>query len=200
MAFAWLRPWQHATMNPMNNDLQQAVAALKAGQAIVFPTDTVYGVGVAVRYAETPGEVFRLKRRDPSKPVAWLVDSPDDVDQYGVDVPEEARRLAAERWPGALTLIVRAGETVPLPYQSSQGTIGLRMPANSIALELIRQVGPLATSSANVAGGVAPRVFRDVPAEVAENVAVVLRDDDAGQGRPSTVLDFSQEVPSTLRE
>ena len=200
MGFAWLKPWRHVTMAPMNNDLQQAVAALKAGHAIVFPTDTVYGVGVAVRYAETPGEVFRLKRRNPDKPVAWLVGSVDDLDRYGVDVPEEARCLVTERWPGALTVVVKASESVPLPYQSSRGTIGLRMPANDAALELIRQAGPLATSSANLAGGVAPRAFRDIPVEMRESVAVALQDDDAGQGLPSAVLDFSREEPSTLRE
>ena len=180
--------------------LDDAVRALQAGLPVVFPTDTVYGLGVAVHAAQDCSQLYDIKKRPDGKPVAWLVGSIDDLARYGTDVPDWALDLARAHWPGALTLIVRASDAVPRAFQSEEGTIGLRMPANDAALELIRQVGPLATSSANLAGGVAPRAFRDIPVEMRESVAVALQDDDAGQGLPSAVLDFSREEPSTLRE
>ena len=179
--------------------LLSAVGALEAGRAVVFPTDTVYGVGVAVRYAESPREVFEVKRRDPGKPIAWLVGGVEDLDRYGVGVSDEARRLAEENWPGALTIIVKASDEVPRAFQSQQGTIGLRMPANETALALIREVGPLATSSANLSGSPVPRSFADIDPALLDAVAS-LEGDAPGSGTASTVIDCSQGEMVVIRQ
>lgn len=113
---------------------EEAVRALAAGDAVVFPTDTVFGLGISVSAAAGPQLLYDLKRRDAGKPVAWLVEGPEALDVYGEDVPAYARRLAEAFWPGGLTLVVRASDAVPPAFQSPAGTIGLRMPASEVAL------------------------------------------------------------------
>lgn len=133
--------------------LGEAACALAAGEAVVFPTDTVFGLGVSVKAAAGPRLLYDLKHRDAGKPVAWLVEGPETLDVYGRDVPAYARRLAETFWPGALTLVVRASAAVPAAFRSPAGTIGLRMPDSEAALALIRAVGcPLAVTSANPLG------------------------------------------------
>lgn len=188
------------------NSIEGVARALREGKPVAFPTDTVYGVGVAVEYAEGPQELFRLKRRDEGKPVAWLVGSPDDLLLYGKEVPAYALRLAQAFWPGGLTLIVRASERVPAAFQSAAGTIGLRMPASDAALSLVHAVGcPLATTSANFSGDPAPRTFADLDPAFADAVAAagaLVREgcEQAGDGMASTVLDCTLPLPSVLRE
>ena len=133
--------------------LEEATRALAVGNAVIFPTDTVFGLGVSVSAAAGPQLLYDLKRRDAGKPVAWLVEGPEALDVYGEDVPAYARRLAEAFWPGGLTLVVRASDAVPPAFQSPAGTIGLRMPASEVALGLIRAAGcPLAVTSANLSG------------------------------------------------
>ena len=133
--------------------LEEATRALAVGNAVVFPTDTVFGLGVSVSAAPGPQLLYDLKHRDAGKPVAWLVEGPEALDVYGRDVPAYARRLAETFWPGGLTLVVRASDAVPAAFQSPAGTIGLRMPASEAALGLIRAAGcPLAVTSANLSG------------------------------------------------
>lgn len=182
-------------------DMREAVARLERGEAVVFPTDTVYGLGVAVAHRADPRVLFELKRRDAGKPVAWLVDGSDALYRYGRDVPDCARLLVAEGWPGALTVIVKAGEAVPRAYRSQDGTIGLRMPANDVALELIRAVGsPLATTSANVSGSPAACAFSEVDDALLSRVFALADDSQVQIGRASTVVDCSTDDVVVLRE
>lgn len=133
--------------------LEEATRALAVGNAVIFPTDTVFGLGVSVSAAPGPQLLYDLKHRDAGKPVAWLVEGPEALDVYGRGVPAYARRLAETFWPGGLTLVVRASDAVPAAFQSPAGTIGLRMPASEAALGLIRAAGcPLAVTSANLSG------------------------------------------------
>lgn len=179
--------------------MDKVIAALKAGHAAIFPTDTVYGLGVAVRHAQTPQEVFDLKRRDPGKPIAWLVGGVEDLDRYGADVSAEARRLAEENWPGALTVIVKASDEVPRAFQSQQETIGLRMPDNETTVALVREVGPLATSSANLSGAPVPHSFADIDPELLA-AAPAFEGDAPGSGTASTVIDCSQGKTVVIRQ
>lgn len=179
----------------------EARRALGDGRAVIFPTDTVYGLGVAVGPAEGPDELFRLKGRDQGKPVAWLVADPADLGRYGADVPAYACELAARLWPGALTLVVRASGAVPPAFRSAAGTIGLRMPESEAALGLIRAAGvPLAVTSANPAGAPPPRCAADVDCALAAASAGVLAGDEPAGGVASTVVDCTGPAPVVLRE
>ena len=179
--------------------LDRAIEVLRAGRAVVFPTDTVYGLGVAVEHASDPREIYELKRRDAGKPIAWLVGGASDLGHYGRDVSPDVIALAQRHWPGALTIVVNASEAVP-PAFAPDGTIGLRMPANDTALELVRAVGPIAASSANRAGQHAPRSFAEVDPMLTREAAYVLRGDSPCNGIASTVVDATTSALAIIRQ
>lgn len=180
--------------------IDEATRALASGAAVVFPTDTVYGIGVAVAHASGPDVIYRIKERDRGKPIAWLVGSVDDLARYGRDVPPLAFDLAHAFWPGALTLIVNASDEVPVAFQSAAGTIGLRMPQHDLALALVRAAGcPLATSSANKAGHPAPGSFDELDPALLAEVPCVLRGTVPASGVASTVLDCTGAHPHVVR-
>lgn len=197
------------------SSIEEAASALAAGRAALFPTDTVYGLGVAVGAAADPALLYELKGRPSDKPIAWLVGGAADLDRYGRDVPDRARKLAEAFWPGPLTLIVRAGDAVPPAFRSAAGTIGLRMPDHPVALALIRAAGvPLATTSANPSGAPAPRTLDEVDPALAARVGAVVRDaagpqpsaaadpppPAAASGVASTVLDCTGASPVIVRQ
>ena len=109
-------------MPPLSSSKREAVAALKRGEAVIFPTETVYGLGVSVEAAASPEALYDLKERDRGKPVSWLVGGVDDLDRYGAHVPDLARRLARAYWPGPLTLIVEASDAVPAAFREHLGS------------------------------------------------------------------------------
>ncbi len=185
------------------SSFQETVDALGSGKPAVYPTETVYGLGVAVAFAENPSVLYDIKQREQRKPIAWLVSDTSDLDRYGKHVPEFARVLARTFWPGPLTLIVSASDEVPSAFRSDEGTIGLRMPNNEKALKLISTVGcPLATTSANVSGLKAPRAFDNLSEDVCRQASAVLKDDDDANksGVASTVLDCTGDHPVMVRE
>lgn len=181
-------------------DINQAVDALRAGQLVVFPTDTVWGIGLAAGFASGPQAIYQAKQRAASNPVAWLVGGVDALDVYGADVPDYARNLAHAFWPGALTLVVNAASDVPCAFCSETGTIGLRMPANGTALALVQQVGPIATSSANRSGQPAPVSLSGIDLDLANAAACVLDDGSTLSGTASTVVDCTGRTPCVLRQ
>ena len=181
--------------------LEKAVACLKEGLPVIFPTDTVYGIGVSVRHVKSPQVLYDVKRRDVGKPIAWLVGGPEALDEFGIEVPDHARELAHTYWPGALTIIVKASPAVPKAFLPQAGTIGLRMPASDVVLSLIEKVGsPLATSSANVSGGADPTSFSELDAELLQAVPLALEDACPASGIASTVIDCSKGSVEVLRQ
>ena len=180
---------------------EDAVAALKQGKPAVFPTDTVYGLGVAVDYAASPQILYDIKQRDAGKPVAWLVSSADDLDRFGVDVSDRARDLARLHWPGALTIVVNASDRVPEAFRSEAGTIGLRMPDDPVALALVEAVGcPIATTSANRSGLHGAPSATSVDEAIAEAAGGVAKEGGSGSGTASTVVDCTNEQITVLRQ
>ena len=185
----------------MGGSCDEAAACLKKGLPAIFPTDTVYGIGVSVRHAKSPQAIFDAKGRDAGKPVAWLVGGSEALDEFGAEVPDCAYELARAHWPGALTIIVKASSAVPAAFRSQAGTIGLRMPAGRVALALIEEVGsPLATSSANMSGGSDPTSFDEIEPALLQAVPAAIDDSCPIQGVASTVVDCSQGSVRILRQ
>lgn len=177
--------------------LEEATRALAVGNAVIFPTDTVFGLGVSVSAAPGPQLLYDLKRRDAGKPVAWLVEGPEALDVYGRDVPAYARRLAETFWPGGLTLVVRASDAVPAAFQSPAGTIGLRMPASEAALGLIRAAGcPLAVTSANLSGAADTARAEDLDRALVGRTAGVYLSDDSLSHSAATGTAGDSDAPS----
>lgn len=170
--------------------IRDAAQVLTAGGLILTPTETVYGIGVAVgAYAssgdEAPapetgyGRIFTLKRRDVRQTVPWLVAGERDLDAFGVDVPEGVHVLARAFWPGALTLIVKASDRVPRFMRAADGTVALRASASPVVQALVRACGsPLAVTSSNTHGAPAPASFAQVEARILAGVDAAI---DAGE-------------------
>ena len=177
--------------------LEEATRALAVGNAVIFPTDTVFGLGVSVSAAPGPQLLYDLKHRDAGKPVAWLVEGPEALDVYGRDVPAYARRLAETFWPGGLTLVVRASDAVPAAFQSPAGTIGLRMPASEAALGLIRAAGcPLAVTSANLSGAADTACAEGLDRALVARTAGVYLSDDSLSHSAATGTAGDSDAPS----
>lgn len=190
-------------MTVVLDTLEDAALALADGRPCIFPTDTVYGVGVAVHAASGPDALFAIKQRDAGKPIAWLVGSIDDLQRYGKNLPSAICQLVQRFWPGALTVIVEASDSVPVSYRSESGTIGLRMPANKTTLALIRRVGsPLATTSANISGRAAVSRFESLDVKLLARVGCALRDpiESLHSGVASTVVDCTGGGLRVIRE
>lgn len=190
-------------MTVVLDTLEDAALALADGRPCIFPTDTVYGVGVAVHAASGPDVLFAIKQRDAGKPIAWLVGSIGDLQRYGKNPPSAVCQLVQRFWPGALTVIVEASDSVPVSYRSESGTIGLRMPANETTLALIRRAGsPLATTSANISGRAAVSRFESLDAELLARVGCALRDpiESLHSGVASTVVDCTGGGLRVIRE
>ena len=190
-------------MTVVLDTLEDAALALADGRPCIFPTDTVYGVGVAVHAASGPDALFAIKQRDAGKPIAWLVGSIDDLQRYGKNLPSAVCQLVQRFWPGALTVIVEASDSVPVSYRSESGTIGLRMPANETTLALIRRVGsPLATTSANISGRAAVSRFESLDVKLLARVGCALRDpiESLHSGVASTVVDCTGGGLRVIRE
>ncbi len=184
-----------------NDDAFDAVvSALVAGEPALVPTDTLFGIAVSPLHCPDPGILYEIKGRPSSKPVAWLVSQKRDLEIYGADVPPWVKRLAEAFWPGALTLIVRASESVPPEYQSVAGTIGLRMPDDVLVRVIADEVGnPLAVTSANLSGQADPQRFCDIDPVILAQVAAAIDDEQEKSGVGSTVLDCTGETYKILR-
>ena len=133
--------------------IASAVAALKRGGTVVFPTETLYGLGADALNEAAVENVFRLKGRDPAAPIPVLVVNEAMLGQLVDTIPPLARRLMQRFWPGPLTLVLRAQAHLPKPLKNDTGGIGVRISSQPIAMQLIRALGrPLTATSANPSG------------------------------------------------
>jgi L-threonylcarbamoyladenylate synthase len=177
-----------------------AIAALRDGGIVALPTDTVYGIAVAL---ETPGGIealFAAKRRPPDKGVMLLLADAGQAPAMGQWSPAAAA-LAEAFWPGALTVVVAQRPDVALPAALTGGapTIGLRVPDHAAPRALAAAVGPLPTTSANISGAVEARDATEILAQLGDVVALVLDGGVAHGGPASTVVDCTVEPPRVLR-
>jgi L-threonylcarbamoyladenylate synthase len=180
-------------------DLDAAVAALRAGEIVVVPTDTVYGIAVDPSRPGATDRLFAVKARPTDVPLPILAADADQAFSLAADVSPVARRLAEACWPGGLTIVLprRAGLDFDLGG-ADDATIGVRVPDHEVPRALARAVGPLATTSANLHGRPTPETAAGVAAELA-GVAVVL---DGGRcaGAPSTVVVCTGDGWRVVRE
>ena len=154
--------------------MRLARQAFGMGELIVIPTDTVYGIACD---AFNPAAVRRLldaKGRGPDAPPPVLIPGIPTLDALAESIPEEVRRLVKAFWPGALTVIVPARESLTWDLGETHGTVALRMPDNEIALELLSETGPLAVSSANLTGQRAAMTAQEAHAALGESVSIYL--------------------------
>jgi L-threonylcarbamoyladenylate synthase len=179
--------------------IERAAAALRDGELVVMPTDTVYGVAADAFSLDGTARLFRAKDRDRSVPLPVLLRSPKQLPGIAPDVPEVAERLMAAFWPGALTLVVPAEADLRWDLGRTQGTVAVRMPLDDVALEVIRAVGPLAVTSANRSGRPPAATAAAAEQQLGNAVHLYLDDGPREGGVASTIVDLTRRVPHVLR-
>jgi L-threonylcarbamoyladenylate synthase len=178
----------------------EAIEALRAGAVVALPTDTVYGIAVALGTPDGIGRLFAAKRRSPDKGIMLLLDDAAQAPQAGSMTPA-ATALASAMWPGGLTVVVPQRPDVPWPTELTGGaeTIGLRVPDHDAPRTLARGVGPLPTTSANVSGLPEAADAATIVEQLGDAIDLVLDGGRAQGGPASTVVDCSGDVPRILR-
>lgn len=176
-----------------------AALAVQRGQLVVFPTDTVYGIGAD---AFDPASVRRLlaaKGRGRDMPPPVLVSAPTTLDALAVGVPSYARALIAELWPGSLTVVCRQQPSLQWDLGNTRGTVAVRMPDHEVALELLSRTGPLAVSSANLTGKDAATDADQAQEMLGASVEVYLDGGPTPGSVPSTIVDATGVNARVLR-
>jgi len=169
--------------------------AIEAGECIVLPTDTVYGIGVDAFSAKAVQRLLDAKHRGRDMPPPVLIGEPTLIRALAVDVPETAKDLVGKHWPGALTVICHIQPSLRMDLGDTEGTIALRVPDHDLAREILRRTGPMAVSSANISGRSAALTCDEAVEQLGDSVAVYLDGGPLsdGGGAPSTIVDFTHE-------
>jgi len=176
-----------------------ALSTLKENGLIAFPTDTVYGLAASAFNAQAVELLFTAKGRDFNKSIAVLIGDIAQLPQLTQSFTPSARKLADRFWPGALTLIVPRPPNLP-NILSPTPTIGVRMPDHTFARAILNAAGPLATTSANLSGGLNPKTAQDVLQQLDGQIDLILDGGVCPGGIPSTVVDCTQAEPKVLRQ
>jgi len=180
--------------------LTRARMALRMGELVVIPTDTVYGVAADPFAVGATAKIFELKNRPRSLPLPILISRPRQAWALCDSVPPGAAELAAAFWPGGLTIVMPQTPDLDWDLGDNVGTIALRMPNHTDTLELIEATGPLAVTSANVSGEPTSPLIDEVRARLGDAVAIYLDDGPAKEDKGSTIVDLARRRPTIVRE
>jgi L-threonylcarbamoyladenylate synthase len=176
-----------------------AISATKLGRLVVLPTDTVYGVGADAFDSAAVAALLAAKGRGRDMPVGVLVGSWHTIEGLVFAVPDGARELIRAFWPGALSLVVRQAPSLQWDLGDARGTVMLRMPLHPVAIELLREVGPMAVSSANISGQPPAVTADDAQRQLGDLVDVYLDAGVCAQQAASTIVDLTGPTPHVLR-
>lgn len=177
-----------------------AAEAVRGGDLVVMPTDTVYGLGADAFNNAAVEKLLATKRRGPDMPVPVLVGSWTTIQGLVREFNDTAATLVEAFWPGGLSIIVPEAPSLPWNLGDTRGTVLLRMPNQPLALELLREVGPMAVSSANISGNAPATTIHEARQQFGSAVPVYLDGGEAEIGEPSTIIDISAGHPVILRE
>ena len=191
---------QQAADDLLRTDIERAAAVLRAGGLVALPTETVYGLGADARNMAAVERIFAVKGRPANHPVIVHIASAEALSAWCAEVPAAAWLLAAAFWPGPMTMILRRDPRVLDVITGGQDTVGLRVPAHPIALELLRVfAGGIAAPSANRFGHVSPTTADHVRAEPGTDVDMILDGGACTIGIESTIVDLTAARPRILR-
>ncbi|WP_432091390.1 L-threonylcarbamoyladenylate synthase [Streptomyces sp. NRRL F-5630] len=179
--------------------LREATAAVRRGELVVLPTDTVYGIGADAFSAEAVGDLLTAKGRGRNMPSPVLIGSPNTLHGLVTDFSETAWDLVDAFWPGGLTLVARHQPSLAWDLGETRGTVAVRMPLHPVAIELLTEFGPMAVSSANLTGHPAPETCDAAQEMLGDSVSVYLDGGPTSGNVPSSIVDVSGEVPVLLR-
>lgn len=184
--------------SPPKDKIKAAVNALKEGKTVLYPTDTVYGIGANIFDLEAVQKVFSIKKRSLNKPLSVCVSKIEDIENIAY-LNKDLKRLISDIFPGPFTVILNKKENVPSILTSGGKTVGIRIPDNRVCRELSRKF-PITTTSANISGKPVPESVAGVLKQLGDQIDLIL---DAGicrHGIPSTVIDMTVSPPKIVRK
>lgn len=188
------------TAGGLNPSVAEVVAALRRGEVIGLPTETVYGLAADASNPRAVARIFELKGRPANHPLIVHVADAGALTHWSAAVPDSALELARAFWPGPLTMILPRHPSVPDEVTGGQSSVGLRCPAHPLALEVLRLFeGGLAAPSANRFGHISPTSAAHVRSEFGDSVPLVLDGGESQVGIESTIVDLSSGAPRILR-
>ena len=177
---------------------------IKSGELIIYPTDTVYGLGAIISNEESINNIYFAKSRSFNSPLIALLSSVDKVDEVAevsVEDRELLNKLAKAFWPGALTVILRKKDYIPEIMVSGGNTIGVRIPNLDLAIKIIDLAGGvLATTSANISGEPSPKSYEELSEAIRSKVNLLIDGGKCKLGEVSTIIDLTKKVPKILRK
>jgi len=187
--------------SPDQEMVRRAATWINRGGLVVFPTSTFYGIGAQALNVHAVDRVFQVKERHKGNPLLVLIASLDELSPLVQSIPETAEALIKAFWPGGITLVFDAEDTVPPNLTGYTGKIGVRLASHPVAAALVKVVsGPITGTSANLSGKGGCTAVADLNGRIKDQVDLVL---DAGQlagVRGSTVVDVTTKSPRILRE
>jgi len=187
--------------NPETEVIRKAARTIQEGGVVIFPTRYLYGLGADALNPDAVERVYQIKQRPLTKPLLILIKQPESFHQLVQHVPENARQLMDRFWPGDLTLVFEAKDTLPQNLTAGTGKIGVRLPQHPTAIELTNAVqNPITATSANLAGLAGCSRTADLDPLITDKVDLIL---DAGTlkgGSGSTIVDVTLDPPVILRE
>lgn len=190
-------------IDPNNIDyeiLSEAAAIIRSGGTVIFPTETVYGLGANGLSEEACDKIYKAKGRPSDNPLILHISSMDELSNLVKEVPENAKLMADSFWPGPLTMIFNKKDIVSNKITGGLGTVAIRMPQNDIARELIKLSGcPIAAPSANTSGKPSPTSARHVIDDMLGKVDMIIDGGPCDIGLESSVIDMTSDVPTILR-
>jgi L-threonylcarbamoyladenylate synthase len=181
-------------------EVRRAADILRAGGLVAFPTETVYGLGADASSEKAVARLYAVKGRPADHPVIVHFASQENAFEWGKDIPESARKLAAAFWPGPLTLILKRSEKAKDFVTGGQASVGIRVPSHPAAQQLLRAFGgAIAAPSANRFGRVSPTTAAHVREDLGNDVDLILDGGETEVGIESTIVDLSGGGPVLLR-
>ena len=179
--------------------IDAAASAVRNGELIVLPTDTVYGIGADAFDPAAVRALLAAKGRGREMPPPVLISSPGTADALAAGLPAYARALIENFWPGPLTIVARQQSSLQWDLGDTRGTVAIRMPDHEVALAILDRTGPLAVSSANKTGLAAATTAEDAEAMLGEDVAAVVDGGTSPGGQASTIVDVTGDHGRILR-
>jgi L-threonylcarbamoyladenylate synthase len=177
-----------------------AVAAMRAGEAVVYPTETFYGIGVDAFAPAALERIFAIKGRDAAKTIALIAHDEAAAFTIAREVPDTARRLARAFWPGPLTIVMPARDGIPAALIGPGGGVGVRVSSHPLASALARSLGrPITATSANMAGEAPAQTLAQAQAALGKQIKVFVEGGKLTGGAPSTVVECTHQGWQILR-
>ncbi|MBP2705193.1 threonylcarbamoyl-AMP synthase [Microbispora sp. RL4-1S] len=180
--------------------LAEAAAAVRGGELVVLPTDTVYGIGADAFTHSAVNALLEAKGRGRDMPVPVLVGTVRAASALVESLGTQGQDLVDNFWPGPLTLILRANRSLSWDLGETKGTVAVRMPLHPVALDLLKETGPMAVSSANRSGNPPATTVDGAQEQLGETVSVYLDGGPCNDNVPSTIIDLTTAVPRVLRK